>query len=290
MRHDRHYVDELTRRNGEGIGRMIRIDAIESNADQPRTHLGNLDDLVGSIRQHGVLEPLLVRKGAEGKYQLVSGERRFAAAKTAGLEEVPCIELHVVDEVALEIALIENLQRQDLNPFEEAEGFNTLISKYGYSQEQVAGAIGKSRVTVSESIKLLALPEEIRLACRHADIHAKGILLEIAKAPDVEAMHAMIQAVIEGDLDRQGLRDFRQELKEAPTNDEAEQEATAKAVEAAARKRQRPAFVFRWEAEDKPFKLALSFRTEKEPEREDVIAALEELLAELRAAASEEES
>lgn len=281
MRHDRHYVDELTRRNGEGIGRMIRSDVIQSNIDQPRTHLGDLQDLVDSIRRHGVLEPLLVRKVEHGKYQLVSGERRFAAATEAGLEEVPCIELAVSDEVALEIALIENLQRQDLNPFEEAEGFKTLIEKYNYTHEQVAEAIGKSRVTVSEAMKLLVLPEEIRIACRHADIHAKGVLLEIAKAPDLEAMHLMIQAIIESDADRLALREMRQDLHDAASAvDEA---ALSDSKKAPTRKKRRPAFVWRWEAEDRPFKLALSFQTEKEPEREDVIAALEELLSELRA-------
>lgn len=279
MRHDRHYVDELTRRNGEGIGRMIQLEAIHSNTDQPRSHLGELEDLVDSIQRHGVLEPLLVRRGPGGRYLLISGERRFAAALEAGLREVPCIELEVSDQVALEIALIENLQRQDLNPFEEAEGFVTLVEKYGYTHEQVGAAVGKSRVSVSESLKLLVLPEEIRLACRHADIHAKGILLEIAKAPDLESMHAMIQAVIERDAGRQDLREIRHQVNGTGE----EKDAPTKEKEKVPPKRsRRPAFVFRWEAKDRPFKLALSFQTEEEPEREDVIAALEELLTELK--------
>jgi len=170
MRHDRHYVDELTQRMGEGIGRMIRLDAIRRNSDQPRSHLGNIKDLIASISRYGILEPLLVRKLDSGNFQLISGERRFAAATEIGLEEVPCIELQVNDESALEIALIENLQRQDLNAFEEAEGYRTLIEKYGYSQEQVGSAVGRSRVTVNESLKLLSMPEEIQIACRHADI------------------------------------------------------------------------------------------------------------------------
>ena len=104
MRHDRHYVDELTQRMGEGIGRMVRLNLITSNQDQPRSSLGDLSDLVSSIENHGVLEPLLVRKREGGKYELVSGERRFHAAMKAGLDEVPCIELEVSDEHALEIA------------------------------------------------------------------------------------------------------------------------------------------------------------------------------------------
>ena len=158
MRHDRHYVDELTQRMGEGIGRMVRVTTISSNQDQPRSNLGDLSDLVSGIEIHGVLEPLLVRKRQGGEYELVSGERRFHAAMQAGLTEVPCIELHVSDEHALEIALIENLQRQDLSAFEEAEGFQTLITKYSYTHEEVAKAVGRSRVTITESLRLLAIP------------------------------------------------------------------------------------------------------------------------------------
>jgi ParB family chromosome partitioning protein len=138
MRHDRHFVDELTQRMGEGIGRMIPISSISSNTDQPRTNLGDLDDLVASIAKHGILEPLLVRKSGRG-YELVSGERRFHAAVRVGLTEVPCVELSVSDGHALEIALIENLQRKDLSAFEEAEGYRTLIEKYDYTHAQVAG-------------------------------------------------------------------------------------------------------------------------------------------------------
>ena len=162
MRHDRHFVDELAQRMGEGIGRMIRITAITANQDQPRTNLGDLADLKASIETHGVLEPLLVRRLPERGYELVSGERRFHAAMAVGLSEVPCIELTVNDQQALEIALIENLQRKDLNAFEEAEGFMTLVEKYDYTHEQVAEALGRSRVTVTETLRLLAIPAELR--------------------------------------------------------------------------------------------------------------------------------
>ncbi|HSM43481.1 MAG TPA: ParB/RepB/Spo0J family partition protein, partial [Acidimicrobiia bacterium] len=153
MRHDRHFVDELTHRMGEGgLGRMVRTTSISSNQDQPRASLGNLENLTASIARHGVLEPLLVRRKMDSPgYELISGERRFHAAVEAGLTEVPCIELTVTDQQALEIALVENLQRQDLTAFEEAEGFFALVSKYGYTHDQVAQAVGRSRVTVSES-------------------------------------------------------------------------------------------------------------------------------------------
>jgi ParB family chromosome partitioning protein len=108
MRHDRHFVDELNRRMGEGIGRMVAVESITVGPDQPRGDLGSLDDLVASVHAHGILEPLLVRRQPNGCYELVSGQRRLHAARAAGLAEVPCVELQVSDQVALEIALIEN--------------------------------------------------------------------------------------------------------------------------------------------------------------------------------------
>lgn len=278
MRHDRHYVDELAQRMGEGIGRMVRVTNIISNQDQPRTSLGDFSDLVKSIQRHGILEPLLVRKGERGQYELVSGERRFHAAMQAELTEVPCIELHVSDQFALEIALIENLQRQNLNAFEEGEGFRTLVEKYGYTHEEVSAAVGRSRVTVTESLKLLAIPAEIRAECRHADINAKGMLLEIAKAPSPGAMRTLIQAIVEEQLDRRDLRERRAEMAEdvagekAAVDQESENTRTAKP---------RP-FVWRYQPKNRPFKVSLAFTTAVEPETKEVISALEDLLQELR--------
>ncbi len=276
MRHDRHYVDELAQRMGEGIGRMVRVTNIISNQDQPRTSLGDFSDLVKSIERHGILEPLLVRKGERGQYELVSGERRFHAAMQAELTEVPCIELHVSDQHALEIALIENLQRQDLNGFEEAEGFRTLIEKYGYTHGEVGSAVGRSRVTVTESLRLLKIPADIRAECRHADINAKGVLLEIAKAPSIAAMRILIQAIVEERLDRNDLRERRAELAEGTAR------ASAGNGNDSARAERRRPFIWRYQPKDRPFKVSLAFSTEAEPEPREVIAALEDLLDELR--------
>lgn len=269
MRHDRHFVDELTQRMGEGIGRMIRVTSITSNQDQPRTNLGNLTDLIASIEKHGVLEPLLVRRKND-RYELISGERRFHAAMHVGLTEVPCIELKVDDDYALEIALVENLQRQDLTAFEEAEGLRTLVEKYEYTHEEVAAAVGRSRVTVTESIRLLDMPEEVREACRHADITAKGILLEVAKARRPELMFTLIREIAAHRLDRQAIRQRRQQLM-------AQHDGTAGQVA-------RPPRPFRYQfrAADRPFSVLVSFRTENEPAPNEVIAALEEVLRELR--------
>lgn len=287
MRHDRHFVDELTQRMGEGIGRMVRVTSIASNQDQPRTTLGDIDDLVASISKHGILEPLLVRR-RDGGYELVSGERRFHAAMEAGLTEVPCIELEVSDEQALEIALVENLQRQDLTPFEEAEGFRTLTEKYGYTHEQVAEAVGRSRVTVTESLTLLKIPQAIRDLCRHADITAKGILLEIARLPDDDAMADLVQSIVEERLDRGEIRHRRQQMSDDTADPEDDATTSTESPDHTGG-RPRP-YVVRFRSPERNFSVSLSFRTAEEPDTRTVISALEALLADLRQQALEQTS
>ena len=270
MRHDRHFVDELAERMGEGIGRMIRITSITSNQDQPRSILGHLEDLQSSIDTHGILEPLLVRRIDGGKYELVSGERRFHAAMAVGLTEVPCIELTVNDQQALEIALIENLQRKDLTAFEEADGYRTLVEKYEYTHQQVSDAVGRSRVTVTECLRLLEIPVPVRELCRHADITAKGILLEIVRAGDEAAMRELIREIVEERLDRAAIRQRRADdggMDESPSED-------------AGRSASKP-FMIRFRNPDRSFSLSLSFRTETEPEPRQVIEALKEVIREL---------
>jgi ParB family chromosome partitioning protein len=273
MRHDRHFVDELSQRMGEEIGRMVRVTSITSNKDQPRTNLGDLAHLIESIEKHGILEPLLVRR-RNNLYELISGERRFHAAMHAGLTEVPCIEIDVHDDLALEIALVENLQRQDLNPFEEAEGFRTLAEKYGYTHEQIATAVGRSRVTVTEAIKILEIPESVRTQCRHADIHAKGILLEIAKARNPELMLQLVGEIIAHRLDREAIRDRRRQLMASDRDTKTDPPVP------------RP-YRYQFRAPDRPFSVSVSFRTDHEPDRGEVIAALEQILQQLRASVNE---
>lgn len=283
MRHDKHFVEELARRTGEGIGRMIPVTSIASNDDQPRSSLGDLSDLVASISAHGVLEPLLVRRREHGGYELVSGERRFHAALQAGLEEIPCIELDVTDQHALEIALIENLQRQDLSAFEEAEGFSTLADKYGYTHSQIAKALGRSRVTVTETLALLKIPSDLRDLCRHADITAKGVLLQIARAGSPDAMAQLIQDIVENRLDREALRELRR-----AAGDETDEDSRDAAKDPPAR-RTRP-LTLRVEDPETSLKLSLSVRamdldggsSSEPPSSAQIIAALERLLAHIK--------
>ena len=140
MKHDAHFVDSLSERFGPSIGRLVPIEEIETNPDQPRRSVGDLEELKKSIESRGVLEPILVRPMDSGRFRIIAGERRFRAALEAGLAEVPCIEMEVPDNEVLEIALIENLHRRDLHPFEEASGYTSLSEKHGYTQQRIASS------------------------------------------------------------------------------------------------------------------------------------------------------
>ncbi len=141
----------------------LPLDEIVPNRDQPRKQFDDeaLADLSSSIAQHGVLQPLLVRPMPDGSYQLVAGERRWRASRMAGLSEVPVVIRDMNEQEAAELALIENLQREDLNPMEEALGYRTLMENYGMTQEQAAQVVNKSRPAVSNALRLLQLPEEV---------------------------------------------------------------------------------------------------------------------------------
>lgn len=159
----------------------LNINEIIPNKEQPRKTFDEtaLEELADSIRQHGVLQPLLVRPLTSGGYQLVAGERRWRASRLAELKEVPVIIKELSDTEAMEIAIIENLQREDLNPIEEAEGLQALIDKCGYTQEQVATSVGKSRPAITNALRLLKLPEEVREMAKEGTIsagHARALL------------------------------------------------------------------------------------------------------------------
>lgn len=159
----------------------LPINEIIPNKEQPRKTFdeGALQELADSITVHGVLQPLLVRPLLSGGYQLIAGERRWRASRMAGLKEVPVIIRELSDSEAMEIAIIENLQREDLNPIEEAEGLQALIDKCDYTQEQVAVSVGKSRAAIANALRLLKLPEEVRQMTKEGEIsagHARALL------------------------------------------------------------------------------------------------------------------
>ena len=165
---------------GEGSV-TLPISQVEPGLNQPRKRFeqGALDDLAESIRVHGIIQPLTVRRLATGYYQIIAGERRWRAAKAAGLEEVPAVIIEADDRKVMELGLIENLQREDLNPAEEARGYRTLMEEYGLTQEQVAQQMGKSRPAITNTLRLLALPDEVMQLLEDGTLsagHARALL------------------------------------------------------------------------------------------------------------------
>lgn len=258
MRHEAHFVDQLGRPGGIPVGRWIPIEDIDANPNQPRQSLGDLKDLTASIREKGVLEPILVRPQGS-RFQIIAGERRYRAATEAGLAEIPCIVRESGDGEVLEIALVENLQRQDLHPFEEAEGLKMLADQYGYTHERLAERLGKSRSSITESLSLATLPEKVRELCRRADIHSKSLLLEIVRQSEPEKMIAFLERLPKTGVTRKDARRLAREGK-----------------------RGRPRhFVFRYEPPQKSFVLSLQFR-KGQASRDEIIQTLEGVLAELQ--------
>jgi ParB family chromosome partitioning protein len=169
--------------------RSLPIDLVQRNPGQPRKHFdeGELNELSNSIRTHGVLQPILVRPIPGGKYEIVAGERRWRAAQRAGLHTIPAVIRELNEVEVLEIAIVENVQRTDLNPIEEAQGFQALIDRFGRTQEEIAEAVGKSRPHIANMLRLLKLPEDLQEMVRDGRLssgHARAILT----APDQRAL------------------------------------------------------------------------------------------------------
>jgi len=289
MRHSSHFVEELAHRHETPVGKMVPLSAIEPDPAQPRKELGDLGELVSSIRDKGVLEPLLVRllppertgapgaekgpeKGAPGAphYAIISGERRFRAALEAGLFEVPVIEMEVNEKEALEIALIENLQRKDLTAFEEAEGYQALADLHEYTQEEIGKAVGKSRSLVAETLSLLRIPPELRSEAQALGIESRSTLLEVAKAKTPESMRALLESI--------GARGL--------TRDDLRRDTRKKGRSHAASSGSRKPYVFKFRAPDKTFSLNLTFR-QRTVDRDDLIRALEQILQDIRSASDD---
>ena len=273
MRHDTHFVEELTARHETPVGKMVPLSTLEPDPNQPRSTMGDLDELVASIREKGVLEPILVRPRPTPEdteeeapagilYRIISGERRYRAAQEAGLYEVPVIEMDVSEEEALEIALIENLQRKDLTPFEEAEGYRLLAERHEYTHEEIATAVGKSRTVITESLSLLQMPPRVRDTVQALALTSKSLLLEVLKAGEETEMIELLEEVARRGLNRD---DLRQRLR----RDKGSKGG-----------RRRP-YVFKFKAPDRSYNLALTFR-QSEVDKDDLIRALEQILLDLR--------
>lgn len=195
----------------------IKLSELEPNRDQPRKDFDEeaLAELADSISQHGVLQPLLVRPIFGGGYQIVAGERRWRAARMAGLTSVPAVVKELDDAQVMEIALIENLQREDLSPLEEATGYQTLMDTYDMTQEEVSRTVGKSRSTVANALRLLKLPPEIHEMIRRGDVSA-GHGRALLAFQDVDQMILIADQIVKEDLSVRAVEKLAQKANEAP--------------------------------------------------------------------------
>jgi ParB family chromosome partitioning protein len=255
MRHDAHFVEEITSTRSESIGRMIDIRRLEPNPHQPRRDFGDLSEMVASVKEKGILEPILVRSH-EGKYQIIAGERRYQAARTAGLQRVPCIEVDVDARGMLEISLIENLQRRDLTAFEESAAIQRLSDQFRYTHEEIARKLGKSRTVITEVLSLNRMPEEIQQRCRQADINSKSMLLQIVRQPTVDDMHRLLDKITGEGITREEAREFNktESGRRPPRN-----------------------FTYRFRPDDRDYQFTIRFNRPN-VEREELILALRDMV------------
>lgn len=201
----------------------LRLSEIEPNKEQPRKVFSEeaLNELADSIKEHGVLQPLLVRPLPTGGYQLVAGERRWRASRMAGLQEVPVVIRDMDEEQAMEIALIENLQREDLNAIEEASGYKLLMERYGMTQEQVAKRVGKSRPAIANALRLLHLPQTVITMVEEGEVspgHARALLA----FEDQNKLLSVAQKVKTGKYSVRDIEKMSKEKNEEPQDQKAE--------------------------------------------------------------------
>jgi ParB family chromosome partitioning protein len=260
MRHDQHYVDSLIASTGAPIGRMLALDLLDPNPNQPRQIMGDLSELIASVGEKGVIEPLIVRR-VGARFQIIAGERRYHAAVQLGLVEVPVIVREVDELEVLELALIENLQRKDLTAFEEAEALGQLAEQCRYTHEEMARKLGKSRTAVTEILALNGMPEDVRSLCRLADISSRSTLLHIVRLGDPKKMVALVEG-----LATQG----------APTRAQARA-----ATDKEAQKTRPRGYAFNFRPPTKSFSLRMTFRKGR-VEKAEIIETLEGILADLR--------
>ena len=212
MKHDGHFVDLISSRSLGPRIRMIPVDKIDPNPHQARLELGNIEELQDSIRSKGILEPILVRsKGS--RFEIIAGERRFIASKNIGLKELPCIDMDVEDNEAMEIALIENLQRKDLDIFEEADGLQALADIHSYHHQDISEKIGKARSTITEILSIARIPQRVRDIIKETAVFSRTTIIEIAKQKTEDDMLKLAREIVDRRLTREDTRDLAKYLK-----------------------------------------------------------------------------
>ena len=260
MRHDNHYIDLIEEKLYGPRIRMISINKIDASPHQARTELGDIEELMASIKEKGIIQPIIVRE-KDNRYEIIAGERRCIAAKNVGLKDIPCIEMNVSDNEAMELALIENLQRKDLGVFEEADGLNALADMYGYSHKQIAEKIGKARSTITEIISISKIPKEIRNLCEEFSIKSRGTIIEIAKQENEDNMYRLIKEIKKRELKREDTRDLSKMIK--------------------GKEKKIDKYVYKYEEKDKSFKLKIEFK-QQSVTKDEIVQILEKLIKKLK--------
>ncbi|MBR3805896.1 MAG: ParB/RepB/Spo0J family partition protein [Clostridia bacterium] len=219
-----NFIEEDENKSSDSGISTLKVSLIDPKSDQPRKYFDKeaLEQLASSISENGVLQPILVRKYGDGRYQIIAGERRFRASKLAGLTEIPAIVLEHDDKKAAEIALIENVQREDLNPLEEALGYKALAEEYNMTQEELSNRVGKSRSAIANTLRLLDLPDEILTLVASKELSA-GHARTLLGVRDRDNMILLAQRAVEDDL---SVRVLEEEVKRInkPKKEEVEEE------------------------------------------------------------------
>lgn len=261
MKHDGHFVDLISARSLGPRLRMIPIEKIDPNPHQARCELGNIGELQDSIKSKGILEPILVR--AKGnRFEIIAGERRFIASKNIGLKELPCIDMDVEDNEAMEIALIENLQRKDLDIFEEADGLQALADIHQYHHQDISDKIGKARSTITEILSIAKIPKNVRDIIRETGVFSRTTVIEIAKQKSNEDMLKLAREIVDRRLTREDTRDLAKYLK--------------------GKTKKLKYYVYNFVPEDTDkFRLRLEFKKQT-VSKQEIIAVLQEIIDQIR--------
>lgn len=273
MRHDAHFVDRLAARPSDAVGRQIEVASITPSPNQPRREFHGIEELVASVKEKGILEPILVRDRGDGTYEIIAGERRFRAALEVGLSRVPCIEMDVDDRGCLEISLVENIQRRNLTPFEEADAIALMRDQFQFKHEDIARKLGRSRTSITEILALASIPEEIRGLCREAGVTSRSTLLQLARLTDEEDMRRMLAAIRTGEV---STRDDARKMARDDGQPAGESSPTRPTAGAPM------GFTFKVRTPDRPYALTLRFPEREEVPREELIATLQDIIKELR--------
>ena len=262
-RHDNHFVEEISTRTRTSIIRKLPIEKIVPNMIQPRKDFIDIEELAESIKEKGILEPILVRP-RDGKFEIIAGERRYRAAKFAGLSEIPCIDYDIPDNEALELSIIENIQRKDLNIYEQAYSLKSLAEIYGYTHEDISKKLSRSRVTVSELLRITDLPADVIAKSIQLNIKSKSFLLQLVKLEDKIEMMNALEKYSEKPYSREILKKERKEK-----NNKSEKD-TGKP------------FKFKFTSEDKSVKINFNIQTGEADKKEAVLKVLHDLIENIK--------